>query len=107
MKLSKDELKQKISDSITDNDDLVIELLEDIEDSFPSDDLIIQMQAKYDAEKANLEAQIANEKAYYEELKAKYKERFLKGKEKDPDEKDPDEKNEGLEEKEVIDVKEI
>ena len=33
MKLSKQELKQKISDSIKDNDDLVISLLEDIEDS--------------------------------------------------------------------------
>ena len=33
MKLSKQELKQRISDAITDNDDLVISLLEDVEDS--------------------------------------------------------------------------
>ena len=31
-KISKEDLKKKISDSITDNDDLVISLLEDIED---------------------------------------------------------------------------
>ena len=37
MKLSKEELKQKISDSITDNDDLVISLLEDIEDIIATD----------------------------------------------------------------------
>lgn len=102
MKLSKEELKTKVSELIPDND-IAIQLLEDIEDSFPSDDVISQMQAKYDAEKADLEAQIANEKAYYEDLKLKYKERFLKGEETQTEPKDDD----GLEEKEVIDIKEI
>ena len=90
MKLSKEELKQKISDSITDNDDLVIGLLEDIEDS---------MEENYTQDNSELE----DLKEKYDELKRKYKERFLNGKEKDPE----DEKDEGLEEKEVIDVKEI
>lgn len=90
MKLSKEELKQKISDSITDNDDLVIELLEDIEDSMEEN-----------STQDNSELEDLKEK--YDELKRKYKERFLNGKEKDPE----DETDEGLEEKEVIDVKEI
>lgn len=90
MKLSKEDLKQKISVSITDNDDLVIELLEDIEDSMEEN-----------STQDNSELEDLREK--YDELKIKYKERFLSGKEKDPE----DEKDEGLEEKEVIDVKEI
>ena len=87
MKLSKDELKQKISESITDNDELVVSLLEDLEDSMNEDSSNNdELQAKYD------------------ELLSKYKERFLQ---KD-DNKDED-KNEdkGLEEAEVIDIKEI
>lgn len=96
MKLSKAELKQKISDSITDNDDLVISLLEDIEDSMLEDSAenIMDETAKKELEEL---------KWKYNDLKAKYKERFLSCKEKDPE----DEKDEGLEEKEVIDVKEI
>ena len=95
MKLSKQELKQRISDSITDNDDLVISLLEDIEDSMiETNEQVIDETAKKELEDL---------KWKYDDLKAKYKERFLTGKEKDPDE----EKDEGLEEKEVIDVKEI
>lgn len=96
MKLSKQELKQRISDSITDNDDLVISLLEDVEDSMLEDgaENIIEETTKKELEEL---------KWKYDDLKAKYKERFLTGKEKDPDE----EKDEGLEEKEVIDVKEI
>lgn len=90
MKLSKQELKQKISDSITDNDDLVISLLEDIEDSMEENSI-------------QDNSELEDLKGKYDDLKAKYKERFLNGKEKDPE----DEKDEGLEEKEVIDVKEI
>ena len=96
MKLSKQELKQKISDSITDNDDLVISLLEDIEDSMSEDSTENIMDETAKKELAAL-------KWKYNDLKVKYKERFLSGKEKDPE----DEKDEGLEEKEVIDVKEI
>lgn len=93
MKLSKEELKQKISDNITDNDDLVIELLEDIEDSMEENSIQDNSELK-------------DLKGKYDELKRKYKERFLSGKEKDPED-EKDEKDEGLEEKEVIDVKEI
>lgn len=93
MKLSKEELKQKISDSITDNDDLVIELLEDIEDSMEENSI-------------QDNSELEDLKGKYDELKRKYKERFLSGKEKDPED-EKDEKDEGLEEKEVIDVKEI
>ena len=75
MKLSKQELKQKISDSITDNDDLVISLLEDIEDSMLEDgaENIMEETAKKELEDL---------KWKYDDLKAKYKERFLTGKEK-------------------------
>lgn len=102
MKLSKEELKQKI-DTLDLTDDLKITLLEDIEDSFPSDEITAQMEAQYQTDKANLEAQIANEKAYIEELKAKYKERFLKGDDKPEDKSEPEE----VKEEEVIDIKEI
>lgn len=94
MKMSKDELKQKISDSITDNDDLVIELLEDIEDS---------MTETVDNSKEVNDLMDQNEylQAKYDELKTKYKERFLT-KSDDIDNNDSDES-----EDEVIDVKEI
>ena len=88
MKLSKDELKQKVNELVTDND-ISITLLEDIEDSFEVDRTEIEeLQAKFD------------------ELQEKYKQRFLKG----DDKKDPEDKkevDEELEEKEVIDIKEI
>ena len=63
MKLSKQELKQKISDSITDNDDLVIELLEDIEDS-----MVENNESVIDETKAK---EYENLKYKYEDLKAK------------------------------------
>lgn len=102
MQLSKEELKKKIDEKISD-EDLKIELLEDIEDSF-NDEAIKEYEARYEAEKADLEAQIANEKAYIMDLKAKYKERFLKGSEvEEPKNEEIDE----VEEKEVVDIKEI
>ena len=90
MKLSKEELKQKIDEVISD-DDLKISLLEDIEDS---------MEVSDDTEKVEKTAydEVVTK---YEELKTKYKERFLKGDESETEEK------EELEEEEVIDVKEI
>lgn len=103
MKLSKEELKKKIDEKIQD-DDLKIELLEDIEDSF-NDEAIKEYEARFEAEKADLEAQIANEKAYIMDLKARYKERFLSKEETENEDKKED--KEELEEKEVIDVKEI
>lgn len=94
MKLSKQELKQKISDSIED-EDLVISLLEDIEDSMieNNEQIIDETQKK----------EIEDLKFKYEDLKQKYKDRFLTSNIKD-EKKD---EIETLEEKEVIDVKEI
>lgn len=97
MKLSKQELKQKISDSIKDNDDLVIDLLEDIEDSMiETNEQVIDETAKKELEYL---------KWKYDDLKAKYKERFLSKDEKIDEKKDDE--NEGLEEKEIVDIKEI
>lgn len=93
MKLSKEELKKKIDEKITD-DDLKIELLEDIEDSVDvSDDTEKVDKTTYD--------EVVTER---DEIKRKYKERFLKGDDEEKDEKEDDEE---LKEEEVIDVKEI
>lgn len=94
MKLSKEELKKKIADSITD-EDLAISLLEDIEDSF------------IEGESANdeMEKALESAKAEIDDLKRKYKERFLNGDGEKTEEKTEDE--EELKEEEVIDVKEI
>ena len=95
MKLSKQELKQRISDSITDNEELVISLLEDIEDSMveTNENVIDETETK----------ELEDLKWKYEDLRAKYKERFLKGKETEKEETD----NPEMEEKEIIDIKEI
>lgn len=92
-KLSKDELKQKISDSLPDNQELAVELLEDIEDSMveATEDNSEEMQAL---------------QTKYDELLSKYKERFLSNDSQDDDDKS-DDNDEGLKEEEVIDVKEI
>ena len=91
MKLSKDELKQKVNELVTDND-IAIQLLEDIEDSMEVGEVdtakIDELQAKLD------------------DLQEKYKQRFLNGDDK-KDAKDKKEDDEELEEKEVIDIKEI
>lgn len=86
MKLSKIDLKQKISDLIEDNS-ISIQLLEDIEDSFVEED-----NSKYE----DLELK-------YQDLEKKYKERFLEGtevKKIEKTEEEPIEKN-------IIDIKEI
>lgn len=92
-KMTKEELKQKISDSLPDNQELAVELLEDIEDSMTDEttdnsEEVQALQTKYD------------------DLLQKYKDRFL-GKD-DGDKKDDDDtEDEFLQEKDVIDVKEI
>ena len=96
MKLSKQELKQKISDSI-DDEDLVIGLLEDIEDSMTEDGEESVLNETLKKENEEL-------KWKYEDLKNRYKERFLKGEEKKDESED---ETEELEEQEIIDVKEI
>lgn len=91
MKLSKEELKAKVNELVTDND-IAIQLLEDIEDSMEVAEVdttkIDELQAKLD------------------DLQEKYKQRFLKGEDKKEAE-DKKEVDEELEEKEVIDIKEI
>lgn len=93
MKLSKDELKAKIDEKITD-EDLKIELLEDIEDSLDVVEDEVEKVLKEDYDKVM--AELAD-------LKEKYKARFL-SKDEIVEEK---ENEDGLEEKEEIDVKEI
>lgn len=98
MKLSKQELKQRISDSIKDNDDLVISLLEDVEDSMSegsNDDVQIETLKK---EKEELEWK-------YNDIKTRYKERFLAG--VNEIKENPEDKIDEVEEKTVIDVTEI
>ena len=98
MKLNKEDLKKKVNEIVTDND-VAIQLLEDIEDSFDAEvdnTKIDELQAKIDEQQSKID-----------ELQEKYKQRFLKG---DEDKKDAEEKkdvDEELEEKEVIDIKEI
>lgn len=91
MKLSKEDLKAKVNELVTDND-IAIQLLEDIEDSMEVGEVdtakIDELQAKLD------------------DLQEKYKQRFLKGDDKKYAE-DKKEDDEELEEKEVIDIKEI
>lgn len=91
MKLSKEELAQKINGLAID-DEIKITLLEDITDSMEM------------AEPDNSE--LEEIKAKYEELKEKYKERFLKGTDESEKEEEKED-DEELKEEEVIDVKEI
>lgn len=88
MKLSKEELKTKISEKVTDPD-LSIELLEDVEDSFSEE-----------GEEDKTELEDLREK--YSNLQEKYKARFLSGSEEEEKKDVPE-----LEEKEVVDIKEI
>lgn len=93
MKLSKEELKAKVNELVTDND-IAIQLLEDIEDSMEV--------AEVDTSK------IDELQAKLNDLQEKYKQRFLKGDEKEDDaEEQKEDVEDELEEKEVIDIKEI
>lgn len=96
MKLTKQELKQRISDSITDNEELVISLLEDIEDSMVENNESVIDETKM--------KRLEELEWKYADLQAKYKERFLKGAETEEPE---DEETPEMTEEEVIDVKEI
>lgn len=91
MKLSKEELKKKIDEKISD-DDLKIELLEDIEDTID-----VSEDETEKVEKTAYDEVVAER----DEIKRKYKERFLKGDETEVED------SEELKEEEVIDVKEI
>lgn len=93
MKLSKEEFKKKIDEKI-ENEDLKIELLEDIEDSF---------EVTGESEKVDKTAydEVVAER---DEIKRKYKERFLDGTNVETEET---EETEEVIDVEVIDVKEI
>lgn len=97
MVLSKEDFKKKI-DTLEISDDKKIEILEDIEDSW-TDDVNEEYKARYEAEKKEMEASIASLEAETAELKAKYKERFFNT--------GAVENKEDIEEKKIIDVKEI
>ena len=97
MKLSKEELKKKIDEKISD-DDVKIELLEDIEDSFE-----VKEDESEKVEKTAYDEVVAER----DEIKRKYKERFLNGSEEKEETKEEEKEDEGLKEEEVIDVKEI
>lgn len=98
MKLSKDELKNKLSELITDNE-ILVQILEDIEDSFEEVTEIdttenVELQAKYD------------------ELLEKYKNRFLNSGDETVTEGTEETKEETKdeideEEEKIIDINEI
>lgn len=91
-KLSKDELIQKISEKVLD-EDVQIELMEDITDSMEVENIDTSDEDKTRIEELETELK---------EVKQKYKERFLKGSEKETEDEDTE-----MKEKEVIDIKEI
>lgn len=94
MKLSKDELIQKINEKVMD-EDVKIELMEDITDSFE-----VETEEKTEVE----DERVKELEEKYKNLQEKYKERFLKGSEVEEEKED---ETEELKEEEVIDVKEI
>ena len=91
-KYSAEELSSRINDLELD-DDVKISLMEDITDSVSTGE---------SEELTSLREELEKVKAEYEELKEKYKARFLQAVETEEEVKDDD-----LEEKEVIDVKEL
>lgn len=96
MKLSKEELKKKIDEVVTD-EDVKISLLEDIEDSMTEVESEGETVTKEEYDK------VVSER---DEIKQKYKDRFLSGEETKEVEEEKEEK--GLEEEgEIIDIKEI
>lgn len=100
MKLNKEDLKKKVNEIVTDND-VAIQLLEDIEDSF--DESAEVDQTKID----ELQAKIDEQQSKIDELQEKYKERFLTGNKEEKTEDKKPEEDDGLEEKDIIDIKEI
>ena len=93
-KYSAEELSSRINDLELD-DEVKISLMEDITDSVSPDE---------SEELASIKAELEKKSAEVEELKEKYKARFLKATE---EVEEKEEVQEDLEEKEVIDVKEI
>ena len=95
MKLEKEELIKKINEKVMD-EDVKIELMEDITDSF---DVETETKSEDTARIEELEEK-------YKNLQEKYKERFLKSDETDKKDEEPEDVEE-YEEKEIVDIKEI
>lgn len=93
-KYSAEELSSRINELELD-DDIKISLMEDITDSVSTGE---------SEELTSLREEMEKVKSEYEELKEKYKSRFLQAVETEEAE---EVKDEDLEEKEVIDVKEL
>lgn len=94
-KYSAEELSSRINDLELD-DEVKISLMEDITDSVSPDE---------SEELASIKSELEKKAAEVEELKEKYKARFLKASETEEEKEDSE--DEDLEEKEVIDIKEI
>ena len=97
MKLTKEELINKV-DSLVIEDEIKIELMEDITDSFGETAVEVDNSENEELKKSYDDLAIK-----YEDLKTRYKERFL------ADNSEEDEKGKIIEEEkeDVIDVKEI
>lgn len=98
MKLSKEDLITKVNEKVMD-EDVKIELMEDITDSF--DDTGAENNSE------EYENRIKEMEDKYNILQTKYKERFLQGNKTDEEEKEDEEDEIGVNKKEVIDIKEI
>ena len=96
MKLEKEELIKKVNEKVMD-EDVKIELMEDITDSFDTSET---------ETKSEDTARIEELEEKYKNLQEKYKERFLKGDETDKKDEEPEDVEE-YEEKEIVDIKEI
>ena len=102
---SVDDFVKKIGDKIVDNDDLAIELMEDVKDSFSSDTSkeLEDMRKLVDEKDADIE----RAKSEIDDLKAKYKERFMspavESRLSSIDERVPEE----VQERKIIDVRVI
>ena len=96
-KYSAEELSSRI-DGLELDDEVKISLMEDITDSLTPEE---------NSELDEIKAELESVKAEYDSLKEKYKARFLKATEEVEEDAEEKIEDEELEEKEVIDVKEI
>lgn len=93
--MTKDSLKQKISEKITDTD-LAIELLEDIDDS---------MDVVDNSELEKVKSELEKTKQDLDNMKEKYKARFTESIPVSETKKEPE--AEGLSEEKYVDIKDI
>lgn len=93
-KMSIDEFNRKLSEKLGENEDLAIELMEDVSDSFKDD------SKEKDEEIGRLNGELAD-------LKSKYKERFLTPASADLDNSIREDTPVEMQEREVIDIRVI